>query len=177
MPVAEAPEIVFEIPVVQAPAAAVATETETVSLRNRYAVRSALLAGLAAFFLQAPLGAMGVLVMLAGGMFAVFLYRRSTGQLLSVANGARLGWITGVFLFVLLLVTFTASVALEPTFFTDLETQITSRSTLPQAEVQQIIAMLRTPLGIAAMILGMFLSATLPPAIGGAVGAKLLGRH
>lgn len=171
----EAPELVFEIPVAEAPVAAV--ETEKVSLHNRYAVRSALLAGLAAFFLQAPLGAMGVLVMLAGGVFAVFLYRRSTGQLLSVANGARLGWITGIFLFILLLVTFTASVALEPTFFADLEAQIRSRSTLPQAEVQQIMDMLRTPLGIGAMVLGMFLSATLPPAIGGAVGAKLLGRN
>jgi zona occludens toxin (predicted ATPase) len=147
-----------------------------VSLRNRYAVRSALLAGIAAFFLSAPLGAFGLFVLAAGGVFAVYLYHRSTGQSVSVANGARLGWITGVFLFVLLLLTFTASVAMEPTFFNDLEKQILERSTMPRADVQQIIDMLRTPVGVAAMVFGMFLSSTLPPALGGAVGAKLLGR-
>ena len=170
----EIPQAAYDAaPVAEPPAA----ETETVNLHNRYAVRSALLAGLAAFFLSAPLGALGLLVLIAGGVFAVFLYRKSTGQLLSVANGARLGWITGIFLFALLLLTFTASVALEPTFFTDLETQIASRSTLPPNEVRQIMDMLRTPMGIAAMVLGMFVSSTLPPAIGGAVGAKLLGRN
>ena len=154
----------------------VSAEPETVSLRNRYAVRSALLAGVAAFFLSAPLGALGLFALIAGGVLAVFLYHRSTGQTVTVANGARLGWITGLFLFVLLLLTFTASVALEPSFFSDMEKQIVERSTLPQADVQQIIGMLRTPVGIAAMVLGMFLSSTLPPALGGAVGAKLVGR-
>ncbi|MFM2125392.1 MAG: hypothetical protein RL328_1843, partial [Acidobacteriota bacterium] len=115
------------------------------TLRNRYAVRSALLASLAAFVLLAPLGALGLLALIAGGAFAVFLYHRSTRQPVSVANGARLGWITGLFMFVLLLLMFTASVALEPTFFSDMEKQLMENSTMPQADLQQALQMLRTP--------------------------------
>jgi hypothetical protein len=158
-------------------AAPVAAEPAAITLANRAAVRAALPAGFAAFFLSGPLGALGVLALVGGGVFAVYLYRRSTGQVLSAANGARLGWITGVFLFVLLLLTFTLSAALEPTFFDDLQKQIMARATLPEADVKLVVEMMRTPLGIAAMVVGMFLTSTLPPALGGAVGAKLLGRH
>lgn len=154
-----------------------AAEPAAITLANRAAVRAALPAGFAAFFLSGPLGALGLVALVGGGVFAVYLYRRSTGQSVSAANGARLGWITGLFLFVLLLLSFTASIMLEPTFFDDLQKQITERATLPEADVQRIISMVRTPLGIAAMVLGMFLSSTLPPALGGAVGAKLLGRN
>ena len=38
------------------------------------------------------------------GFLAVFLYRRRTGQRLSVASGARLGWICGIFGFVIVAV-------------------------------------------------------------------------
>lgn len=164
---------VEEIPV--APAA-IAPEPTAINLANRAAVRAALFSGLAAFFLSAPLGALGLFVLVGGGALAVFLYRRSTGQVLSMANGARLGWITGIFLFVLLLLTFTASFALQPTFMADLQKEISSRSSLPEAEVRQVIDVLSSPVGIIAMLLGMFLSSTLPPALGGAVGAKLLSR-
>lgn len=163
---------VAEEPVPVAP-----VEPAAINLTNRAAVRAALPAGLAAFFLSGPLGALGLLALVGGGVFAVFLYRRSTGQSISAANGARLGWITGVFLFVLLLLSFTASIALEPTFFDDLQKQVMERAALPEADVRQLMSMLRTPIGIAAMVFGMFLSSTLPPALGGAVGAKLLGRN
>jgi hypothetical protein len=159
-----------------ATAPAEAPETARINLRNGFAVRAALLAGVAAFFLSAPLGALGLVVMIAGGIFAVYLYRRSTGQRLTVANGAKLGWITGLFLFVLLLITFTLSAALEPGFFDQLQAEAARRSALPAAEVERVVALLRTPAGIFVLILGMFLSSTLPPAAGGAIGAKLLGR-
>jgi hypothetical protein len=163
--------------VAPAPAVTVPAEPLAINLANRSAVRAALLAGLLAYFLSGPLGALGLFALIGGGVFAVFLYRRNTGQSLSMANGARLGWITGIFLFVLLLLTFTASFALEPTFLEDLQKQIAERASLPEAEMRQIMEMLRTPIGIVAMLLGMFLSSTLPPALGGAVGAKLLRRN
>ena len=170
---AEVPDVLEETPVA---APAPPPLPEGVSLRNRYAVRSALLAGVSAFLLSATMGPFGLLALVAGGAFAVFLYRRSTGARVSVGDGARLGWITGLFLFLLLLVTFTASAALVPTFFADMEKQLLASSTVPKESVQEVIAMLRTPLGIGAMVLGMFLSATVPSAIGGAAGAKLVGR-
>lgn len=153
-----------------------AVEPLRINLRNGFAVRAGLLAGLAAFFLSAPLGALGLFVMVAGGIFSVYLYRRSTGQRVTVANGAKLGWITGIFLFVLLLLSFTASLLLQPDFLTQLQSEVARRSTLPEADVQQVIALMRTPAGLVALIVGMFLSSTLPPAAGGAIGAKLLSR-
>ncbi|MEP6961782.1 MAG: zinc ribbon domain-containing protein [Acidobacteriota bacterium] len=169
------------VEVVPEPVAVTAAVTPPVDLpitiTNSAAVRAALPAGIAAFFLSAPLGAFGLLVLIFGGTLAVYLYRRRTGQSLSASNGMRLGLITGVFLFVMLLLSFTASIVLQPTFLDELQAEVTRRSALPEAEVRQVVTLLRTPLGIIAMLLGMFLSSTLPPALGGAVGAKLLGRH
>jgi hypothetical protein len=148
----------------------------SITLGNRAAVKTSLLAGFLAYVLSGPLGSLGLLALVAGGAFAAWHYRRSTGQPVSMRSGARLGWITGVFLFVLLLVTFTASVALEPNFFEQMQKQVVERAALPPEDVQQVMTLIRTPVGIAAILLAMFLSATLPPMLGGAVGAKLWGR-
>jgi hypothetical protein len=115
--------------------------------------------------------------MVLGGVLAVWVYRRGSGQGLSMANGARLGWITGVFLFVLALVSLTMTVALEPSYLDQLRDEIAKRSALPEAEVRQLTQLLFSPLGIGMMVIGMFLTSTLPPALGGAVGAKLLDRR
>jgi hypothetical protein len=148
-----------------------------INLRNKAAVRAALLAGLAVFFVSIPLGALAFLSMAIGGGFAVYLYRRGTGQTLSVANGARLGWITGIFVFLLILLNFTLAVALQPNYFEELRQEITKRSIMPEAQVRQIVDLVFTPVGIGAMLIGMFLLSTLPPALGGAVGAKLFHRR
>ncbi len=148
-----------------------------INLANRPAVRAAFLAGLAAFLLSGPLGALGLFALGGGGVFAVYLYRRSTGQAVSAANGARLGWITGVFLFVLLLLSFTASIALEPAYFDELQKQMSERAALSEADLKTVMSVMRSPLGIGAMVFGMFIVSTLPPAVGGLVGAKLLGRN
>lgn len=169
----EVPEI--EIPVV----AKVETPVTPppINLRNRHAVRAALLGGTAAFFVSAPLGAFGLIGMVLGGVLAVWVYKRGSGQTLSMANGLRLGWITGVFLFVLALVSLTMTVALEPSYFDHLRDDIAKRSALPEAEVKQLTQILFSPLGIGVLLVGMFFTSTLPPALGGAVGAKLLDKH
>src|SRR3984957_8547658 len=43
----------------------------------------------------------------AAGFLAVFLYSRRTGQTLSIRNGARMGWITGIFSFTAVTIFFT----------------------------------------------------------------------
>jgi len=148
-----------------------------INLRNKAAVRAALLACLAVFFISIPLGALALIGMVLGGGFAVYLYRRGTGQTLSVVNGARLGWITGIFLFVLILLNFTAVVALQPNYLEELRQEITKHSVLPEADVRQFIDLIFTPVGIGAMLIGMFIVSTIPPALGGAVGAKLFHRQ
>ncbi len=65
----------------------------------------------------------------AAGFLAVFLYRRSTGQRLSVMNGARLGWISGIFGFVIVTIILTLFVIAlsEPSVVTALREQIKTR--------------------------------------------------
>jgi hypothetical protein len=72
-----------------------------IDFRNRLALRAAFLAALLAnlltlfpyLFLAAPLWLVGA------GFLAVHVYLRRSGQALSVASGARVGWLTGVFSF------------------------------------------------------------------------------
>jgi hypothetical protein len=166
---------VEETPPPPPPPPALPAEPPPISLRNVLAVRAALPAGIIAFLLSALLRQLGLVALIGGGVLAVYFYRRYTGQKLSVANGARLGWITGIFLFVPLLITFTASLLTEPGLMASLREQL-AQSSLTQAQIEQSIEILNTPAGKAGLVLAMFLSSTLLPAFGGAVGAKLLRR-
>src|SRR6185503_7247387 len=74
-----------------------------IGFRNPIAVRVALTAGALATLMSLIMGGPIFLVTsILGGAFAVFLYSRRTGETLSVINGARLGWISGLFGFLVL---------------------------------------------------------------------------
>ena len=81
-----------------------------ISFHNRLAVRIGFIAALTAvfvFLVPLPFPFLRLLVaFVAGGFFAVFLYSRRTGQMLSIRSGARMGWITGIFSFTMLSVLF-----------------------------------------------------------------------
>ncbi|MGB9610670.1 MAG: hypothetical protein ACPL7M_06830, partial [Bryobacteraceae bacterium] len=51
------------------------------------------------------------LLLLGGGFYAAVLYMRRTGSPLTIIEGARVGWITGIFTFVIATVFFTAGMA------------------------------------------------------------------
>src|SRR5262249_53849940 len=91
------------------PASTPATQVEPppVNFHNRLAIQigllMAILATLASFLIY--------LNWLAAGFFAVLIYRRRTGYPLTLQNGVRLGWITGILIFVIMTVILTASVA------------------------------------------------------------------
>lgn len=149
-----------------------------INFSNGPAVRAALLAGALAFLLSALLGPLSLLAPIAGGFLAVFLYNRRTGQRLSIMNGARLGWISGVFIFVMatLLVTLSVVILSQPELVDQLRQQMADRSSMTDAELDELLRQLQTPSGLIALMIGTFLSTTLLPALGGAVGAKLLKR-
>lgn len=83
-----------------------------ISFRNRVAVRTGFVVALTAFVLiltplPAPLQLLWFpLCPILAGFAAAYLYRRRTGQHLGIENGARIGWITGIFEFVLMLTLF-----------------------------------------------------------------------
>ena len=154
-----------------------------ISFRNATAVRIALVTGIPIVFLSALLsaiaGPLGMAVPVAGGFFAVYLYRRRTGEKITVLAGARLGWISGIIVFTILalLLTMTVVVLSQPDLVQSMRDQMTKMSPLSQEEITRNMDQLRTPSGLAVALLDAFLSYTLLTALGGAVGAKFLNRQ
>ncbi len=154
-----------------------------INFHNGTAVRIALGMGVLAFMCLLVVGQLALpealifVWLAAAGFLAVFLYRRRTGQRLSVINGARLGWISGIFGFVIVTVILTMFVIAlsEPSVVTALREQIKTRG-IPEANLDQMIEALHSPSGVTSALGLFFLLFTVLPAFGGALGAKLLDR-
>jgi hypothetical protein len=82
------------------------TSVAALSFRNPQAVRVGLsMASFAALLSAIPvIGALSFVWFFFAGFFAPFAYRKRTGHPLSTRNGARIGWITGVFAFLIITV-------------------------------------------------------------------------
>lgn len=123
------------------------------------------------------------LIVLAGGFYAVILYSRRTGQLLTVTNGARIGWITGIFSFVITTVFFTVGIALLSGSDQLLKAYQDSASSLglPPESAGQIQKLLADPASFAAsIVLGLafqFVLLTALCSMGGALGARFSARR
>ncbi len=181
---AEEPEVVSAPPLPIPAAAEVSVpDSQGITFHNGTAVRIALCMGVLAFLCLLVVGQLALpealifVWLAAAGFLAVFVYRRRTGQRLSVMNGARLGWISGIFGFVIVTILLTLFVVAlsEPSVVTALREQIKTRG-IPEANLDQMIEALRSPSGITGALGLFFLLFTILPAFGGAVGAKLLGR-
>lgn len=152
-----------------------------ISLRNAVAVRIALLVGTLAFLVTALLGEMAMSQVLyfalmgLAGAFSVFLYRRRTGLALTAVNGARLGWITGFFGFLIAAVLFTvlAVALMDPNVVAAVREQAKVHN-LPEANVKQVLEMFRNPAQVLSSLAVTFVLFTLIPAFGGAVGARMM---
>ena len=155
-----------------------------IGFRNGPAVRKALVAGVAAFFCSVIAGQLAlpqefVFVWLAAsGFFAVYLYRRRTGQRLSMMNGARLGWICGLFGFIVVTLALCATAVLlsDPQLVNALRDQLHSHG-LTDANADQMIQVFRSPSGLLAALSVSFVLFSALPAFGGAIGAKVLDRE
>jgi hypothetical protein len=181
-------EIPVEIPVKIPIAPQVPAPLPEISFHNRMAVRTGLLAAalssmLISFPMPVYIAAMWLILwLLGGGLFAVFLYSRRTGQTLSVRGGFRLGWITGVFSFVIATVFFTISVitiAGHGGLAAFYKQQLTGK-TPPDVNLDQMLSVLESPAGVSVVMVSalilLFLVFTLVPMVGGALGAKVLDR-
>src|SRR5882757_4538536 len=106
-PQREVPEYQPETTAVEPPplptAPAPRIEPAPVNFHNRLAIQigltMAILATLASFLVYFN--------WLAAGFFTVLVYRRRTGQALNLQTGMRLGWITGILMFVIMMVLLT----------------------------------------------------------------------
>jgi hypothetical protein len=151
-----------------------------INLRNGAAVRAALLSCLLAVALLVLLGPMnmGLLALLLGGFAAVFLYRRRTGLPLSVVNGMQLGWIAGIFVFTLIVVLTTLTVATlsQPEIAEQVRQQLL-KSSLPAEDVAKFFESMKSPSGLGLQLLDSFIQSTVFMGIGAAAGAKLIGHR
>jgi hypothetical protein len=155
-----------------------------ISFHNRLAVRTGFLAAvtgvlLALFPLPFPFARL-MFGLLAAGFLAVFLYTRRTGQILSIRSGVRMGWITGVFCFVLLSMLMSA-VLITISKQGGLANFIKSQVPADDARADTLAQALSDPATLAggmlfALIL-FFVILTALPMIGGALGAKVLAKE
>jgi len=175
---------------VQAPIDVPAAEDEVlaeapVGFNSRRATRSAVLAAFASF-VCVPLivmvlgGAASVLTLLAAGFLAVYLYRRGApaGEVPITARvGARMGWMTGVFAFLLMLVQITLGIVFSDVPLRDMLRRQMEQQAPQSPELQQVIEILNSTPGFAAllgtMIVFLFVAFTLFAMLGGALGAQL----
>ncbi|MDP9113470.1 MAG: zinc ribbon domain-containing protein [Acidobacteriota bacterium] len=151
-----------------------------IGFHNLLAVRVALMAGalgLCLFVLLGQLPGLQVIAILspvASGVFAVHLYKRKTGQRLSMASGAHLGWISGIFGFLITTLLFTAfAVMLTNPQVAD---AVRQQAGATRPEVMQALKEIQTTAGITKALLESFVFLTLLPTFGGSLGAKLLDR-
>jgi hypothetical protein len=146
-------------------------------------VRIALLAGMLSIVVVVITGqisvlqALGPLWLMAGGFFAVFLYRRRTGQRLTPLSGAHLGWLSGIFGFLIMTVflTLIAVAMSEPSAVSTMRSQW-SGAGRSEADFEVMLDAFRSPMKIAGIFSMILLLFSILPAFGGALGAKFLDR-
>ena len=162
-----------------APAIAVAPAAMPLSCRNPIALRIGLLAaGLVCFLIMIPgVNYASVVWLVGAGFFSVWVYKRRTGQRLTVRSGALMGWITGVLSFMLISVLFGLSVlAIQQAGGLSVLRQRLHDLSIQQNAVDEALKMLQNPYEIVRSLIVMFFVMTLTCTAGGALGGKLLGK-
>jgi zinc ribbon protein len=143
-----------------------------VNFSNGLAMRIALLmavGGTAVFFLP-------MLNWMAAGFFAALLYRKRTGYLLSTEAGVRLGWITGVLMFaiVLLMLTIWYVTVQQSGGFDALPPDVKAAL---GTRFQQSMKAFENVWTVVRMLMLSFVSITLFSMAGGVLGARLSRRE
>ncbi len=155
-----------------------------VGLRNALAIRVGVLVGSLAFLASSlPFHpAIRMLFLLAAGAFSVHLYARRSGFPVEVRSGVKMGWISGLFCFVIFTVLFTISFAAMAYMVRDgsmasyLEQQLTNMG-MSAENIKQAMELFENPWQILLMLVWLFFTLTFIPALGGALGARFLRRR
>ena len=115
------------------------------------------------------------------GFMAVWLYRKRTGLPLSVSSGAKLGWITGVFAFVISTVLATAAVILSGDKIAEDFRRQLSATWSSDPNYPQMLRILENPASLATMVvfclIFFFGLLSIASVAGGALGARLSNKQ
>lgn len=178
------PGIVEETPEPVAPVVAAPPPVIDIGFHNGIAVRIGFLAALCAvllFLFPLPLPFVRlILLLLAAGFVAVYSYTRRTGQMLSIRGGLRMGWITGIFSFVLISMLMAAAlvaISNQGGLLNFAKTQLPPNDSRSEALVQALNDPGALAGGVALIVVMLFVMLTALPMIGGALGAKVLAKE
>lgn len=154
-----------------------------IGFHNGLAVRVGIIAALSAFVMflvPLPNPILRLFAFLIAGFLAVFLYRRWTGEILTIRSGARMGWMTGIFSFVLVGILFTVAIV-EISNQEGLAKFLSHQLPPNDARTETMTQMFQDPATLAAVVLfsliALFVIVTALPMIGGALGAKLFEKR
>lgn len=158
-------------------------EPTPIGFHNGTAVRIALAAGIISIIVLMITGQVAALQLffpfwlIAGGFFAAYVYRKRTGQRLTRLSGAHLGWIAGLFGFLIMTLFLIAmAVAMsEPSAVSMLREQW-SGAGRSEADFNVMLDAFHSPSKIVAVLALILLLFSVLPAFGGALGAKFLDR-
>ena len=147
-------------------------ESPPVNFRNRLAMRIALLSAISAILLSF----LPYVNWMAAGFFAVFFYRRRTGAMLNMESGVRMGWMTGILMFAIM----SALLALSLVFFQAAGGLAGFQAQFKNAadpRIVEALKVLQSGPDVAKLLVQLFVFTTLLSMAGGALGAKIAGRH
>jgi hypothetical protein len=152
-------------------------------IRNRIAVRSALVAAALSQLLLNLLPLLSFVPVLGGGLvflgffvlivgggwYASFLFERRSGEPASLRSGARLGWICGIFSFVISAVFFSLSALalVNSTSAVEANRKNATALGLPADVMDQMMSVLHNPAALVLLLVLLFLLLTLMSSLGG----------
>jgi hypothetical protein len=173
--------------VVQAvqPPPAPTPEAAGLTFTNTSAVRPALILGPIALLLMGSLAPVSALLWIGAGFMAVSMHYQRTGKLLTVRGGLRIGWITGVLMFGIYSVLFTASMVMISNnggLANTLRQQWQMQKANPNdPRIQEFLRLIDTPSGAISFslmaLLMLFVAVTMLSMAGGAIGARFVSRN
>jgi len=164
------------------------TSTSEINFSNRAAVRISLFCAIASSVLSSlRLGVFSLFwvlfMLLAAGFAAAWFYHRRSGQYLTARGGARIGWMTGLFCWLIGMVLMALNTLLlsgKGGLAAMFREQLASSGSSDPG-VQEALRILESPQGMATVLLfGVFfafLFFTALPMIGGLLGAKALEKE
>ncbi len=154
----------------------------TIGFRNPMAVRAALIASVLAMLAGlVPLPGLfhsiwQLVTIAAAGFTAVYLYQRRTGDYLSLRAGLQIGWMTGLFCFVVTMIMLTLLLAVFAGTGGKGLQQITAESGRPEiAEAFQ--SLMTNPALLVLTLVVAFFVMTMLASAGGALGSQVLDKE
>lgn len=153
-------------------------EANRVSFGNPAALRISFAAASLSILLDSIpfLSLLFIIWSMGAGFMAVWMYGKRTGQGMSVSSGAKLGWITGVFTFVILTILITVGALLSGGKWSEEYRQSISAMAVKDPNYQQVLHLLDNPTSLALFILLSlfigFVLLSLASVAGGALGAR-----